>query len=165
MMEANLIVYYAAHGGYLSSKIEVHNLLTKFGDQKADIELLCPGVMAVKTSLDARKVVDNLSDLYVKEPSALNYTVKWIPVDYWCSPAEIVSTVKDEYRTMFAPTDQFSVKIVSRGKLNEQELLSSLKPFLRGSINDEHPQKILRIEVFDKLVAVALLRPHNIISK
>ena len=149
----------------MSSKTEVHNLLTKFGDQKADMELLCPGVMAVKTSLDARKVIDNISELYVSEPSTLNYTVKWIPVDYWCSPDEIVSTVKDEYRTMFAATDHYSVKIVSRDKLNEGELLESLKPFLRGTINDEHPQKILRIEVFDKFVAIALLRPHNIISK
>ena len=164
-MEPNLLVSYDSKAGYLNGKNEIHNILTKLGDQKSEQELLVPGVIGVKTSLDARRVVEDVRELFLGDPSCINATLKWVPVDFWCNVEEIKSVVKEEIKDLVVPDDHYIIEVVKhRSALDEKQIVDSVAPMLKGKINLEHPQKILRIELFDKRASVTLLKPKDIFS-
>jgi len=162
-MEINIVIYYSSDAGFMTAKQEIHNILTKLGDQKEETELVVPGVIGLKTKLDARKVIDELNELYVNDPNSVTATVKWIPVDYWCNAdnKSILDVFKDEFKTMFSETDHYNIEITNE----KPGLLDTLKPWIKGTINKEKPQKILKIELFGENAYISLLRPHNIFSK
>ncbi len=166
-MDPNLLVSYDPKGGYMSGKGEIHNILTKLGDQKAEQELLVPGIIGVKTKLVARDVVEEVREMYVGDPNALNFAIKWVPVDYWCDATidSIKAVVKEEIKDMITSTDHYAIEIVKhRSALQPEKITEAISPMLRGKMNIEHPQKILRIELFDNKAAVTLLQPKNIFS-
>jgi hypothetical protein len=163
----NLIVQYDSKAGYLSGKNEIHNILTKLGDQKSEQELLVPGFIGVKTILVARNVVEELREMYANDPESVKATVKWVPADYWCDATveKILLTVKEEVKDLFLPSDPYSIQILPhKTALKSDEIISAIKPWLKGTISD-FPQKILRIELFDKKASVTLLKPKDIFSR
>ena len=166
-MEPNLLVSYDSKAGYLSGKNEIHNILTKLGDQKSEQELLVPGVIGVKTSLDARRVVEDVRELFLGDPSSVNAALKWVPVDFWCDAdiEKIKAVVKEEIKDLVVPDDQYIIDVVKhRSALLEEQIVGAVVPMLKGKVNLDHPQKILRIELFDKQASISLLKPKDIFS-
>ena len=166
-MDPNLLVSYDSKSGYMSGKSEIHNILTKLGDQKAEMELLVPGIISVKTTLDAREVVEEVREMFAGDPNSLSCTLKWVPVDYWCdaTPDQIKATVKEEIKDLFVPDDQYVVDVLAhRSALTSEQIISAIVPLLKGKVNLDHPQKVIRIELFDKRACVSLLKPADIFS-
>ena len=163
-MDPNLLVSYSSNAGYFAGKTEIHNVLTKFGDQKEEMELMAPGIIGVKTKLDARKLIEDLRDSYASDPNLLSATVKWVPADFWCDAniESIVKTVKEEIKDMFLREDVYSIDINKhKSDLNEEQIVQAVTSWLRGKLG-EHFVKILRIELFDKRASVTLLLPKNV---
>ncbi|VVB80827.1 Uncharacterised protein [uncultured archaeon] len=166
-MEPNLLVSYNPNAGYFSGKAEIHNLLVKFGDQKEEMELMVPGIIGVKTKLDARNLIEDLRERYVSDPNVLSATLKWVPADYWCDATVdvIVKTVKEEVKDMFLRDDVYAIEVINhKSDLHHEQIIEAIVPWLKGKVDLEHPQKILRIELFDKQASVTLLLPKNIFS-
>jgi len=166
-MEPNLLVSYDPKGGYLAGKNEIHNILTKLGDQKSDQTLMVPGIIGVSTSLKARDVVEEVRELFVSEPLSLNFTLKWVPADYWCDATldTIKSVVKEDIKDLFLPDDQYAIDVVKhKSELHREDIIQTIAPLLKGKVNLDYPQKILRIELFDKRASVSLLKPKDIFS-
>lgn len=167
-MDPNLIVSYSSSAGYLAGKNEIHAILTKLGDQKSEQELLIPGIIGVATVLKARNIIEELHDMTASDPDAIKCTLKWVPADYWCDATleSIKTTVKEEIKDLFVADDQYIVEILPhRTSLKPEDILTTIKPLLRGKINADHPQKILSIELFDKKASITLLKPKDIFSK
>lgn len=166
-MDPNLLVSYDARGGYMSGKSEIHNILTKLGDQKSDQELLVPGIIGVKTKLAGRDVVEEVREMFASDPNFLTHTLKWVPADLWCAGTldAIKAVVREDIKEMFAADDQYAIDVVKhRSDLHAEQIVEAIAPMLRGKVNLEHPQKILRIELFDKLASVTLLKPKDVFS-
>jgi tRNA(Ser,Leu) C12 N-acetylase TAN1 len=166
-MEPNLLVSYDPKAGYLGGKNEIHNVLTKLGDQKSEQELLVPGIIGVRTRLVARDVVEEVREMYAGDPNSLNATVKWVPADYWCEATldAIKSLVKEEIKDLFVADDLFAVEVVKhRSELHKEQIIEAIAPLLKGKVNLDFPKKILRIELFDKRASITLLKPKDVFS-
>ncbi len=166
-MDPNILVSYDPKGGYMSGKGEIHNILTRLGDQKSDQELLVPGIIGVKTKLDAREVVEEVRETYAGDPNSLSFTVKWVPADYWCDATldSIKAMVKEEIKDMFMADDVYAIDVVKhRCELHREQVIEAVAPFLKGKVNLDFPQKILRIELFDNRASITLLKPKDIFS-
>jgi len=166
-MDPNLIASYSSSGGYLAGKNEIHAILTKLGDQKSGQELLVPGIIGISTVLKSRDVIEELRELAASDPDSIKFTLKWVPADYWCDATldAIKTTFKEEIKDLILADDQYVIEILPhRTSLKTEQILDAIKPWLRGKIS-EHPQKILRIELFDKRATVTLLKPKDIFSR
>ncbi len=166
-MDPNLLVSYDSKAGYFSGKSEIHNLLVKFGDQKEEMELMVPGIIGVKTKLNARDLIEDLKEMHATDPTSVSFTLKWVPADYWCSADvnSIVNIVKEEIKEMFLADDVYSIEVIMhKSNLDQEKLIQAIAPWLKGKINSDHPQKILRIELFDNRASVTLLLPKNIFN-
>lgn len=166
-MEPNLLISYDPHGGYMSGKAEVQDILTKLGDQKAEMELLVPGIIGVKTVLKSRDVVEEVRDLFAGDPESVKFTLKWVPADFWCEGSidGIKSMVKEEAKDLFVATDQYSIDVVKhRSVLHKEQVVEAVAPLLKGKVNLEFPQKVLRIELFDNRASVTVLKPKDVFS-
>jgi len=167
-MDLNIIVSYSSSAGYLSGKNEIHSILTRLGDQKSEQELLIPGIIGVATVLKSRDLIEELHEMAASDPDAIKHTLKWVPADFWCDATldSIKATVKEEIKDLLVADDQYIIEILPhRTSLKPEQILSAVKPLLKGKINPDHPQKILRIELFDKHAAITLLKPKDIFSR
>jgi len=161
-MEPNIIVKYG-NAGYLAAKGEIHSVLTKLGDQKAEQELLQPGVIGVKTKIDSRKCIEDARELYLGDPDSFKATKQWIPADYWCEPTidAIRKTVREELRELVTAQDKYVISFAkNKSALSEEELLNIIVPFLSGKIDVDYPQKTLFIEIYEKAVVTLTLNKY-----
>lgn len=152
----------------MSGKGEIHNILTKLGDQKSEQELLVPGIIGVKTKLDAREVVEEIREMYAGDPNSLSFTIRWVPADYWCDAIieNIKTTIKEEIKDLFTADDQYFVDVANhKGQFQKEQITGAIIPLLKGKVNPDHPQKVVRIELFDKRACVSLLKPADIFSR
>jgi len=166
-MTVSLLVSYDPKAGYLGGKNEVHNILTKLGDQKSQHEIVTPGIIGVTTELHARDVVEEVHELFVSAPLSLNSTLKWVPVDQWCEGTldDIKKIVNEDIKNLITADDMYAIDVVKhQSELHKEQVIEAIAPLLKGKVNLDHPQKILRIELFGKKATVTLLRPKDIFS-
>lgn len=159
-----LSVSYDSTAGYLSAKNEIVQLLRALGDQKAEIELLMPGMVLVKTSLVARKVTEELRERYVNDPESIKATLSWIPVDFVCSPtlSDIKSTIREELKFMITPSDTYRIEIIcTTKKVNEKEIIQAIQGTLSGKEN-ETAQHEVHAEIYDGYALLSYVRKADV---
>ncbi|RLE46139.1 hypothetical protein DRJ22_02705 [Candidatus Woesearchaeota archaeon] len=167
MEEANLLVFYDSKAGYLAAKNEVQTILTKLGDQKSEEELLESGIIAVKTELRNRKVIEEVRDIFVSNPLSINSTLKWVPIDYWCNPTlkDIISTVKEEIASLITEKDRFAIEVEKHeSNLNKKEMQNKIAELIKGKPDSDYPDKTIRIDLFKERVGITLLGKHDVFS-
>jgi len=152
----------------MNGKAEIQDTLTKLGDQKAEMELIVPGIIGVTTELTARVVVDEVREMFLTDPMHFKATSTWAVVDYWC-PAnvdDIAKVVRQEIQEVVTENDRFAVHVIThRSELDEKKVVEAVLPLIRGKENVDHPQKIVRIELFDEAATVSLIAPSNVFVK
>lgn len=161
-MEPNIIVKYG-NAGYLAAKAEIHAVLVKLGDQKAEQELLQPGAIGVKTKIDARKCIEDARELYLGDPDSFKATKQWIPADYWCEPTleAIKKTLREEIKEFVTPLDHYCISFAkNKSSLSDEEVIGMIVPQLAGKIDADHPQKTLFVEIYDKAVLTLTLNKY-----
>lgn len=161
-MDHNIIVKYG-NAGYLAAKGEIHAVLVKLGDQKAEQELLQPGVIGVRTKIDSRKCIEDARELYLGDPDSFRATKQWIPADYWCEPTleAIKKTLRDEIREFVTAQDHYVISFArNKSALTDEEVVGMIVPQLAGKIDVDHPQKTLFVEIYDKAVLTLTLNKY-----
>lgn len=151
----------------MNARNEIQNLVTKLGDQKASIEILVPGWIGVKTEVDARKIVEELRELFLADPQGIKTLKEIVPHDNWCEASiqKIKQTVNIEATDLFADEDIYKIDVhVKKSDLSPEEIKETVSPMLKGREDENHPQKILRIDVFGQWAAITVLRPQNLLS-
>jgi tRNA(Ser,Leu) C12 N-acetylase TAN1 len=166
-MAPNLLVSYDPKAGYMTGRNEVQRILAKFGDQKAQMELLVPGIIGVSTSLKNRDVIEEVKEMFAGDPLSIESTLKWVPCDFWCEGTieGIKSAVKEEIKDLITSDDQYAIDVAKhRSELHTKEVIEAVAPLIRGKVNLDYPQKIIRIELFDKKATITLLTSKDIFS-
>lgn len=152
-------------GGYLNAKAEIENIIRMKGDDKPSVEILVPGVIGVKTELNPRRVVEELRETQVTEPDKIKFLKRVAPVDEWCALGEVVSTVRDDFKSVIADALFRVDVVVHRGDANAGELAGQITGVLAGRYEENRPQKVVRVDVFDKQAAVSLVKELDVFSR
>jgi tRNA acetyltransferase TAN1 len=165
--DCNLLVSFAWRAPGRARR-EVRGRLRTLGDPAPiTVPTLSNGLLAAKTALDPRAVVRELRALYQVSPQILRHTTRWVPVDVWTVPdlvamREAVVTLASR----IAPQESWRITVEKRAgaALDREEVIRSLAPLIPAAVNLIHPDKILLVELFGDLVALAVLAPHEILS-
>ena len=168
MYDYNLLVSYTREGGYFAAKQEIKMLLKKLGEEKPVVaKTIASGIVGVKTSLDSRKVIEEIRELYATNPLEIAFTLKWVPVDNWCSAEmeemkKVVAQIKDEIK----PGERWAMEVEKRRfeKYHTQEIIKELAGLIEEKVDLERPDKILRVEIIDGFAGISVLKPREIFS-
>ncbi|RMD58083.1 hypothetical protein D6825_02025 [Candidatus Woesearchaeota archaeon] len=165
-MGFNLIVEYG-DAGYFSARQEIAEIIRTLGDDKAEVELLCPGHLGVKTKLNPRAIIEEIVDQYVRNPESISAMKKIIPVDNWCKTdiSQIRSIIREDIKYMLSEKDKYNLSINTHtDSVNAEDLEREIRSIIKAEESDM-PEKILRIDAFDNGVAITLMRPKDLFSR
>jgi hypothetical protein len=161
-MQANIIIEYKPTAGYLEARKEVERIF-EGRDENVIIDLLVPGWIAVKTDLRHKEIIEDIKERFSMNPSYIKATKLWIPVDYWCTIENIPDTVKEEYGEILTPKDRCFINIdLHNVDTDIQAIKSKIGEKIGAKLDDSPIDKILRIDIFTKGAALAMIRRHSI---
>jgi tRNA(Ser,Leu) C12 N-acetylase TAN1 len=132
------------------------------------VPTLSNGLLAAKTALDPRAVVRELRLLYQASPQVLRHTTRWVPVDAWTPPSLVAmreAVVNLAGRIGPAETWRITVEKRAGAAWHREEVIGALAPLVPAPVNLVHPDRILLVELFGDLVALAVLAPLEILSR
>jgi 2-dehydropantoate 2-reductase len=166
--EANLLVSYA-RGHYGRARREIARLLRRFGDARSAVgESGAPGLCAVHTSIDSRQVVARLAELARSEPQAFAFTMKWVPVDWWCAQdlEAIARLVAERVAPRIGTQETWAMQVEKRGWAQHRtaDIVQRLAEAIERRVNLSSPDKRVRIDVVGNAVALSLLGPGEVLS-
>jgi tRNA(Ser,Leu) C12 N-acetylase TAN1 len=132
------------------------------------VPTLSNGLLAAKTALDPRAVVRELRARCQASPEILRHTSRWVPVDAW-TPPDLVA-MREAVVTLasrIAPAETWRITVEKRAGAaqHREEVIGALAPLVPAAVNLVHPDKILLVEMFGDFVALAILAPHEILSR
>lgn len=125
------------------------------------------GMLEVRTSLDARWVVRELQNTAAQSPRLFRYTFKWVPVDAWLPPdLESMKQAVCRLRAGIGPTESWRMTVQHRGHTvwDPGVVIPALAELIPARVDLAHPDKILRVELFEERVAVSVLAPGDVFS-
>jgi len=151
-----------------SAKREIADILKLLGDERPVIEQTAArGIIGVKTRLDSREVIKGLQKLFIKDPLAFQYTLKWVPTDFWThsdmnSMKEIVMKVSDRIRK----GERWRMTVEKRRYTlyHKIDIIKQLAETINEKVDLKNPNKIVRIDIIGRYAAVSVLSPREIFS-
>jgi len=150
------------------AKREIATTLKLLGDENPVIKpTVARGIIGIKTRLDSRQVVQGLQKLFVKDPLAFQYTLKWVPADFWTysdmdSMKEAVMNVREKIHK----GERWRMTVEKRRytRYHKIEIIKELAELVEEKVDLKNPDKIVRIDIIGKYVAVSVLSPNEIFS-
>jgi len=150
------------------AKREIADVLRLLGDDRPSIErTVARGIMGVKTRLDSREVVKGLQRLFMTDPTAFQYTLKWVPTDFWTysdmnSMKEAVRNARDKIRE----GERWRMTVEKRRYTlyHKIDIIKELAELINEKVDLKNPDKIVRIDIIGKYAAVSVLSPREIFS-
>lgn len=167
MYAFNLLVS-CSWGGFRTAQEEITRVLRLLGDENPVVKpTLAGGIIGVKTCLNPRKAVQELRKLFKEDPSILQHTSKWIPVDLWAystmafmkrAVAELVKgIIKGEKWRLTVEKRRYTL-------CHKIEIIRELAELIDRKVDLENPDKIIRIDIIGKYAGVSLLKPQEVFS-
>lgn len=164
-MKPNMLVKYSSSAGFMSAKGELQSVLSRMGDQRAETELLAPGVIGVETELEPRRVVEELHDQFVSNPDLLSATLLWVPVDEWTDLEKVERVVREDVKPVVGDALYRVDVVVHKGDADAEALKSSVAGVVGGRVNEDHPQKVVRIDVVERKAGVSVLKQADVFAR
>lgn len=164
----NMLVSYQ-WADYYVARSEIHKLLSDFGDPNAVIKRTAArGLAGVKTTLDSREVIALLSKRYSVDIAAINYTLKWTPVDLWCDSTTIES-IRQGLATLaekILPEEKWMMHVEKRrySLFHKADLIKELAGMFKQKVDLRNPDKIVWIELVGKEAGISIIKPSEIFS-
>lgn len=147
---------------------EILARLRAFGDETS---LIMPtgvrGMPEVRTILDSRWVVRQLQDTATQSPQVFRYTFKWVPVDVWVPPdLESMKQAVRQLRGGIGATETWRMTVQRRGHgvWDPSAVIPALAELISAKVDLAHPDKVLRVELFDERVAISVLASKDVFS-
>jgi len=150
------------------AKREIFDILKLLGDENPIIKpTMARGIIGVRTRLDSREVVQGLQKLFIKDPLAFQYTLKWAPTDFWTysdmgSMKEAVMNIKEKIHKR----EKWRMTVEKRRytRYHKIEIIKELAELIQEKVDLKNPDKIVRIDIIGKYAAVSVLSPNEIFS-
>jgi len=147
---------------------EVAGLLKMLGDGKPVIKRTAArGIIGVKTSVDARIVVQELGSILRDDPMVFRYTLKWVPIDLWVnsdleSMREAVLTLRDRIK----PGECWRMTVEKRRytQYHRIDIIKELAKLVDERVDLKNPDKIIRVDIIGRNAGVSVLSPQQIFS-
>jgi tRNA(Ser,Leu) C12 N-acetylase TAN1 len=154
---------------YGSARQEIARLLGRFGDGEPRVEKSgVPGICVVHTSLEPRQVVASCAQLFRGEPDAFRFAVKWVPVDYWCEKDldAMFRLIGERVAPAIGAQETWALKVEKRGwpLYHTADIVRRLAEPIDRKVRLKAPDKLVRVDVLGRAVAVSVLRPGEIFS-
>ena len=155
-------------GEFAEAKREIVRLLVDLGDKQPEIrKTLARGITGVRTSLDPRSVITSLRVIFQKDPSVIQHTSKWVPIDLWTdgnieSIKERITKLRGMIRT--ADTWRMTVEMRRYTTLHKADVIREVAELIDAKVDLDNPDKILRIEFIGKHAGISVLKPYEIFS-
>ena len=167
MYPFNLLVS-CSWGAYGMAKREIKRILRGLGDEKPLVRrTLAEGIIGVKTCLGSREVIRELRVSFSEDPSILQHTLKWVPVDLWTSSdmAPMKEAVRDLGKGVRAG-ERWRMTVEKRRytRYHRIEIIRELAELIDKEVDLENPDKILRIDIIGKYAGMSLLNPQDVFS-
>jgi tRNA acetyltransferase TAN1 len=156
-------------GEYAEAKREIVRHLVELGDKQPEVrKTLARGITGVRTSLDPRSVTMALRATFQKDPSLIQHTSKWTPIDLWTdSNIESIKEWVTKLRAMIGAGETWRMTVETRRytTLHKSDIIREIAELIDEKVDLENPDKILRIEFIGKHVAISVLKPYEIFSQ
>lgn len=156
-------------GCYGPAQKEIVRILRRFGDPAPHVEKCgVPGISVVHTSLDNRHVIARCAELRRGEPDSFRFSIKWVPVDYWCEKDldAIRRLIEEQVAPRIGAQETWAMKVEKRGwgQYHTVEIVQRLAEAIVRKVRLRAPDKLVRIDVLRSVVALSILRPGEIFS-
>jgi len=150
------------------AKREIFDILKLLGDENPTIKpTVARGIIGVKTRLDSREVVQGLQKLFIKDPMAFQYTLKWVPTDFWTySDMDSMKEAVMNIREKIHKRERWRMTVEKRRytRYHKIEIIKKLAELVQEKVDLKNPDKIVRIDIIGKYAAVSVLSPNEIFS-
>jgi len=150
------------------AKREIVDFLKLLGDENPVVKpTIARGIIGVKTSLDSREVVQELQKLFNKDPMAFQYTLKWVPTDFWTysdmdSMKEAIMNSQEKIHE--GESWRMTVEKRRYTRHHKIEIIKELAELIQEKVDLKNPDKIVRIDIIGKYASVSVLSPNQIFS-
>jgi len=167
MYDFNLLIS-CSWGMHGAARVEILNVLKTLGDEKPVVrQTIARGIMGARTSLDPRRVVQELRRLLAKDPLVFQHTLKWVPVDLWTySDIESMKEAVLRLRDRIHSGERWRMTIEKRRYTlyHRIEIIKELAELIDEEVDLKNPDKILRVDIIGKYAGVSVLAPQEIFS-
>ena len=158
----NIIIEYKPKSGYLESRREIEKIMEKL-EASAEVDLLVPGWIILKTDMPHKAVIEEVEDRFSMNPEFVKTTLRWIPVDYWCEPKDVPAKVKEEYGDILLAKDRYCIMAEAHNvDADLTQLKKDISAIIPAKLEPDPIEKILRIDIFTKGTAIAIIGRHSI---
>jgi len=167
MYDFNLLVS-CSWGVYGKAKREILYILTTLGDESPIVErTIAKGIIGVKTKLDSREVVGGLRKLFNEDPFVFEYTLKWVPVDFWTfSDIDSMKEGVRKLRNRIQAGEKWRMIVEKRRYTlhHKIEIIKELADLIEEKVDLENPEKILRVDIIGRYAGMSVLMPQEVFS-
>jgi len=162
-----LLVSYS-RGHYGKARREILLILGRLGDARASVERTAvDGIALAQTTLASRDVVHRCRELFL-QGFVFEHAIKWVPVDYWCEAdlQAIRRVLVEKVRDRIAPSETWGMKVAKRRwqRYHTQDIVANLAGAIDRRVDLDHPDKLVRVDVVGREVAVSVLQPGEVFS-
>lgn len=154
---------------YGPAKREIVRIFRRLGDAQPSVEKSgVPGICVAHTALDSRDVIARCAQLQQGEPQAFRFTLKWVPVDYWCEKSldAIKRLIEEQVAPRIGAQETWAMQVEKRGwgEYHTAEIIQRLAEAIDRKVSLKAPDKLVRVDILGSAVAVSLLRPGEVFS-
>jgi tRNA acetyltransferase TAN1 len=167
MYDFNFLVS-CSWGVYGKAKKEIIHILEMLGDESPLVKrTIAEGIIGVKTKLNSREVVYGLRRLFDEDLFALQYGLKWVPVDLWTlSDMDSMKEGVRKLRNRIHAGERWRMTVEKRrySLHHKFKVIRELADLVDEKVDLENPQKILRVDIIGRYVGISVLTPQDVFS-
>ncbi|KQM11846.1 hypothetical protein AOA80_05750 [Methanomassiliicoccales archaeon RumEn M1] len=167
MENYNLLVTYHPNRAGLAER-EIRQRVEDAGGDVDELVSSCiNGVMCVRVSDDAKRIVSNIRDEFREDPGVLTHTYHWIPVDRWVrATVEDMTEAARELAEGIDENERWMMHMHKRRHdMSSEELVLALtEPISKGKVDLTRPDKIIAVEVLGGMAGMSLVTREEIID-
>ncbi len=142
-------------------------LLGEVGDRGSTIETTSViGLVVAKTKLNVVKAIHDLRELLKERPWEFKYTLKLVPVQTVIeAKLEAIQASALTLAEGIEEKETFRITVEKRHTgLSSKTIIDTIAKKIERTVNLEHPDRILMIEVIGDLAGAALLKAEDTLS-
>lgn len=142
-------------------------LLGEVGDRGSTIETTSViGLVVAKTKLNVVKAIHDLRELLKERPWEFKYTLKLVPVQTVIeAKLEAIQCSALVLAEGIAEKESFRITVEKRHTaLSSKTIIDTIAKKIERTVNLEHPDRILMIEVIGDLAGASLLKAEDTLS-